>query len=202
MWIIRGLRKGVITSRYPGRIEDEEIPPYVPVEAPPSGCPFGAVVDGEVDRAKCIYCGLCDAKFDRKVDMSQVGNPLSFRRSLHVFFMDVGTCGLCNREVSMLTGPHYDVHRLGIFLTPTPKHADVILVAGCPTANMARVLKEAYEIMPEPKRVVVMGSCSQGAVCDGGVEDHVPVDGRIHGCPPSPIAVIDGLLKVVGRSEI
>ncbi|NPA47137.1 MAG: NADH:ubiquinone oxidoreductase [Thermococci archaeon] len=200
MWIVRGLKKGVITGRYPEEVREEELPPYVPAEAPRK-CPFGAVRKGRLDLSACLYCGLCNVGFERRTEMSRIENPLTFRRSLHVFFLDVGTCHLCNREVSLLTGPHYDIHRLGIFFVPTPKHADVLLVAGCPTEEMVPVLREAYELMPEPKRVVVMGSCAQGAICRSRVEDHVPVDGYIDGCPPSPISVMDGLLKVAGRSE-
>ncbi len=200
MWIVRGIKKGVLTTEYPDRLNEKELPPCVPMNIP-SSCPFGAVKDGKLDYSRCLYCGLCDAKFGREISMSEVKNSIEFRRSIHVFFMDVGTCNLCNRELSLLTGPHYDVHRLGIFFTPTPKHADVMLVAGCPGKEMLPVLREAYELMPEPKRVIVMGSCSQGALCGEKISDYIPVDGHINGCPPSPLNIIEGLLKVAGRLE-
>ncbi|WP_456396483.1 NADH-quinone oxidoreductase subunit B family protein [Thermococcus sp.] len=198
MWIIRGLRKGVITSGYPKAVSDEELPSAVPLKAP-SECPFGALRDGELDYSKCLFCRLCDTEFGRKAEMSSVERPLQFRRSLHVFFLDTGTCHACNRETALLGGPNYDIHRLRVFFTPTPKHADVLLVAGCPTDDMVPVLKEAYELMPEPKRVLVMGSCAQGALCGRKVEDYVPVDGHIDGCPPAPLNIIEGLLKIAGR---
>ena len=198
MWIIRGLRKGVLTSEYPKKVSEEELPFSFPLEAPPE-CPFGAVEDGRLDYRKCITCRLCSVPFGQKTGLSEVENPLPFRKSLHVFFLDVGTCHACNREVALLHSPNYDVHRLKIFFTPTPKHADVLLVAGCPTDGMIPVLKEAYELMPEPKRILVLGACANGALCGRKVEDFVPVDGYVPGCPPSPVQIMEGLLKVAGR---
>ncbi len=198
MWIIKGLRKGVITSDYPKKVSDDELSPSFPLKAP-AECPFGAVEDGKFDLKRCISCRLCSVPFGRKLDVDEVTNPLNFKRSLHVFFLDVGTCHACNREVAQLHSPYYDVHRLGIFFTPTPKHADVLLVAGCPTDGMIPVLKEAYELMPEPKRVLVLGACSSGALCERKVEDFVPVDGYVAGCPPNPVQIIRGLLKMAGR---
>jgi len=200
MWIIKGLKKGVITSDYPRRVSEDELPPMVPVGVP-SSCPFGAVSGGRLERSLCLYCRRCDAEFGREAELSEVRNPLPFRKSIHVFFLDVGTCHACNREVALLHGPNYDIHRLNVFFTPTPKHADVLLVAGCPTEEMVPVLREAYELMPEPKRVLTVGSCSNGALCDRKVEDYIPVDGRINGCPPAPINLIEGLLKISGRDE-
>ncbi len=198
MWIIRGLKKGVITSDYPKKVSDDELSPSLPLEAP-GECPFGAVEGGRFDPKRCISCRLCNVPFGRKLDVDDVTNPLDFKRSLHVFFLDVGTCHACNREVAQLHSPYYDVHRLGIFFTPTPKHADVLLVAGCPTDGMIPVLKEAYELMPEPKRVLVLGACSSGALCRRKVEDFVPVDGYVAGCPPNPVQIIRGLLRMAGR---
>ena len=198
MWIIRGLKKGVITSRYPEKSSEEELPPMVPLSTP-GECPFGALRDGRLDGSRCLYCRLCDAEFGRKEEMALIERPLPFRKSLHVFFLDAGTCHACNREVAQLQSPYYDIHRLGIFFTPTPKHADVLLVAGCPTDEMIPVLKEAYEVMPDPKRVLVMGSCAQGGLCGRRVENSIPVDGRINGCPPAPVNIIEGLLKTAGR---
>ena len=198
MWIIRGLRKGVITSRYPEKVSDEELSPSFPLKAPEE-CPFGALEDGRFNPKKCISCRLCDAPFGRKLDVEDIKNPLDFRRSLHVFFLDVGTCHACNREVAQLHSPYYDVHRLGIFFTPTPKHADVLLVAGCPADDMIPILKEAYELMPEPKRILVLGACANGSLCGRKVRTFVPVDGYVAGCPPTPVQITRALLKIAGR---
>ena len=95
----------------------------------------------------------------------------------------------------------------GIFFTPTPRKADLLLVAGPVTENMRAALVAAYEAMPEPKIVVAMGVCAIDggvfgrtfAVC-GGAEAAVPVDVVIPGCPPPPLAVIHGLLVATGRA--
>ncbi|WP_457742849.1 NADH-quinone oxidoreductase subunit B family protein [Thermococcus sp.] len=197
MWIIRGLKKGVLTSEYPKSVSEEELPFSFPLTVP-ENCPFGAVENREINYRRCINCRLCRAEFGPKAGLSEVNEPLNFKRSIHVFFLDVGTCHACNREINLLHSPIYDVHRLGIFFTPTPKHADVLLVAGCPTDGMIPVLREAYELMPEPKRVLVIGS-ENSALCDRRVEDFIPVHGRVPGCPPSPVQILEGLLKVAGR---
>ncbi|WP_297438718.1 hypothetical protein [Thermococcus sp.] len=198
MWILRGLRKGVMTSGYPGKVSDDELAPDFPLKEPEE-CPFGALENGKFDIKRCLNCRLCNAPLGRKLDVDEILNPMNFKNSLHVFFLDVGTCHACNREVAQLSSPYYDVHRLGIFFTPTPKHADVLLVAGCPTDDMIPVLREAYELMPEPKRVLALGACANGSLCGRDTGEFVPVDGYVAGCPPAPVQIIRALLKISGR---
>ncbi|MDE3075539.1 MAG: NADH-quinone oxidoreductase subunit NuoB [Chloroflexota bacterium] len=129
-----------------------------------------------------------------------------FRRSLHVRHIDAGSCDACESELKQLTSPYYDLHRLGIFITTSPRHADLLLVTGPVTRAMEAPLLRTYEAMPEPKLVVAVGACAcsggifaEGPLTRGGVADVLPVDTFIPGCPPAPLALIQGLLVAIGR---
>jgi len=109
-------------------------------------------------------------------------------------------------EIEQLGKPYYNVHRLGFFMTPTPRQADVLLVAGPVTDNMRLPLQKAYNAMPTPKKVIAVGTCAlSGGVfgpsftCGAGVAEVIPVDVEITGCPPPPLALIHGLLVAAGR---
>lgn len=129
------------------------------------------------------------------------------RRSLHIRTVDTGSCGACESEIRLLGAPHYDLHRLGLFLTPAPRHADCLLVTGPGCRSMDHGLLAAYEAMPEPKLVVAVGACPLGGVLGedqytrGSLEGLVPVDVVIPGCPPSPLALIQGLLVALDRLQ-
>ncbi len=130
-----------------------------------------------------------------------------FGRSLHVRTIDTGSCAVCESEIRLLAAPHYDLHRLGFFFTPTPRHADLLLVTGPGVRAMDQALRKTYAAMPDPKIVVAMGACALGGVYDedklvhGSIDRTVPVDVYIPGCPPSPLALLHGLLVAVGRLE-
>ncbi len=131
-----------------------------------------------------------------------------FRRSLHVRHVDAGSCNACESEIKLLTNPFYDVQRLGIFFTPSPRHADLLLVTGPVTRGMAGALRITYEATPDPRLVVAVGACActggifgQSRLALGGVAEVLPVDVYIPGCPPSPLALIHGLLVAIGRAE-
>ena len=98
------------------------------------------------------------------------------------------------------------MHRLGFFITPTPRNADVLLVAGPVSDAMRDPLRKTYEAMPPPKRVVAIGACAISGGVFGpsyasaaGVKDIIPVDVIVPGCPPPPLAILHGLLLVAGR---
>jgi formate hydrogenlyase subunit 7 len=128
-----------------------------------------------------------------------------FRRSLHVRTIDSGSCAVCESEIRLLASPFYDLHRLGIFFTPSPRHADLLLVTGPAIRAFDRALYKTYEAMPEPKLVVAVGACPLGGtytedeLVHGELEQVLPVDVFIPGCPPSPIALLQGLLLAVDR---
>ena len=128
-----------------------------------------------------------------------------FGRSLHIRTIDTGSCAVCESEIRLLLAPHYDLHRLGLFFTPAPRHADLLMVTGPVVRVMELPLAKTYAAMPEPKLVVAVGACPLGGVFDedeivrGRLDEVLPVDVFIPGCPPSPLALLQGLLVAVGR---
>jgi Ni,Fe-hydrogenase III small subunit len=128
-----------------------------------------------------------------------------FGRSLHVRTVDTGSCAACEQEIRLLTAPHYDLHRLGLFFTPAPRHADLLLVTGPAVRAMDNALLKTYRAMADPTVVVATGACALGGVWEpdplvhGAVDAVLPVDVVIPGCPPSPLALLHGLLVAVGR---
>lgn len=128
-----------------------------------------------------------------------------FGRSLHIRTLDTGSCAVCEQEIRLLSAPHYDLHRLGFFFTPAPRHADLLLVTGPMVRAFTLAARKAYEAMPGPKVVVATGACALGGVyrpdpfVHGTVDAVLPVDVWIPGCPPSPLALLNGLGVAVGR---
>jgi len=130
-----------------------------------------------------------------------------FGRSLHIRTVDTGSCAVCESEIRLLSAPHYDLHRLGFFFTPAPRHADLLMVTGPAIRAAERLLLKTIEATPDPKAVIAVGACALGGVYSedefvhGAVDRLVPVDVYIPGCPPSPLALLHGLLVAVGRLE-
>jgi Ni,Fe-hydrogenase III small subunit len=130
-----------------------------------------------------------------------------FGRSLHVRTLDSGSCAVCESEIRLLAAPHYDLHRLGLFFTPAPRHADLLLISGAAVRAMDLAVRKTYDAIPDPKAVVAVGACALGGVYEpdlfvhGAVDELLPVDVYVPGCPPSPLALLQGLLVAVGRLE-
>lgn len=128
-----------------------------------------------------------------------------FGRSLHIRTIDTGSCAVCESEIRLLLAPHYDLHRLGLFFTPAPRHADMLMVTGPAVRAMDVALCKTYEAMPEPKVVIAVGACPLGgvypedALVHGRLEHGLGVDAFVPGCPPSPLSLLQGLLVAVGR---
>jgi formate hydrogenlyase subunit 7 len=129
-----------------------------------------------------------------------------FGRSLHVRHVDAGSCNGCESELQALNNPYYNLHRLGIFFTPSPRFADLLLVTGPVTYAMRDPLKEAYEGMPEPRFVMAVGTCAVsggtnggGYACGNGLDEVLPVDVYLPGCPPNPPAIMHALLMLLER---
>jgi Ni,Fe-hydrogenase III small subunit/formate hydrogenlyase subunit 6/NADH:ubiquinone oxidoreductase subunit I len=130
-----------------------------------------------------------------------------FRRSLHIRHVDAGSCNGCESELQALNNPFYNLHRFGIFFTPSPRFADLLLVTGPVTYAMRDPLRRAWEAMPEPRWVMAMGTCAVsggmvggGYACGNGLEGVLPVDVYLPGCPPNPAAVIQALLMFLDRA--
>ncbi len=193
-----------------------------------AGCPVGAIGPTSVDPARCIRCARClthGFRFAGPVEASIPGPaagmpsgpvgrttepaPLApFGRSLHLFLVDVGSCHACNLEVLALANPFYDVSRLGLFFTNSPRHADVLLVVGVPSEGMVEPARRAYDAMPYPKAVVAVGACpASGGAFRGNpglrpsLSEVLPVDRFVPGCPPTPVQILDAVLHVAGRAR-
>ena len=129
-----------------------------------------------------------------------------FGRSLHIRQVDAGSCNGCELEIGGLAGPHYDLERFGLHVVASPRHADCLLVTGPVTRNMAEALRRTWEATPDPKIVIAVGDCGRDGgifagsyAVVGAVGAVVPVDAVIPGCPPSPRALLAGLLAAIGR---
>jgi len=130
-------------------------------------------------------------------------------RSLSIREVDAGSCNGCELEIHALNNSFYDLERFGIRFVASPRHADVLLVTGPVTKNMREALERTYEATPAPKWVVAVGDCAAdggmfagGYACVGGVAQVVPVDLHIRGCPPSPTALLKGLLALLERAAV
>ena len=234
-WVVKGLRTGIKTTAYPREAERAAgVTPGLPVggefgaeaEALAGRCPTHALAQTNgaisVDYRHCVHCYRCVRGVPRPLDwqatyewggagatstlQNTLGQP--FQRSIHVLVVDAGDCGACLNEVKQLNNPYYNMHRLGFFITPTPRHADVLLVVGPVTDHMRVALKKIYDAMPTPKRVVAVGACAlsggvfaQSFACARGVSDLLPVDVAVPGNPPPPLAILHGLLVAVGRKS-
>jgi Ni,Fe-hydrogenase III small subunit len=125
-------------------------------------------------------------------------------RSLSIRHVDAGSCNACELEIHALANAYYDLERFGMRFVASPRHADVLLVTGPVTLNMRRALERTWAATPEPKWVVAAGACAidgglfaGGYACAEGVESVLPVDLRVPGCPPSPAALLAGLLTLL-----
>jgi Ni,Fe-hydrogenase III small subunit len=127
-------------------------------------------------------------------------------RSLSIRHVDAGSCNGCELELHALGNPYYDLERFGLKFVASPRHADVLLVTGPVTQNMLEALQRTWRATPDPKWVVAAGDCActgglfaGSYACVGPVENAIPVDLRIRGCPPAPVQLLEGLLALVEK---
>ena len=130
------------------------------------------------------------------------------RRSVHIRHVDAGSDGSDEWEVQALLNPVYDVHRLGIFFTASPRHADILLVTGIGATGMAAPLRRTREAMPDPVVVIAAGAdaisgglIGRGYAADAGVGAIVDVDVWVPGAPASPFSLLHAILLALGRSR-
>ena len=127
-----------------------------------------------------------------------------FAGSLAIRHVDAGSCNGCELEIHMLNNPYYNIEGLGIKFVASPRHADLLLVTGPVARNMEVALKRTFDAMPEPKLVVAVGDCG----CSGGifgesyascgrVSNVIAVDVAVPGCPPTPTALMQGILAAI-----
>jgi Ni,Fe-hydrogenase III small subunit/ferredoxin len=253
IWVLRGLRDGVVTTRWPARPDAyadgwRGAATVHAATGAPDGletlCPTGAIsVAGggvRVDQGRCILCGRCVAErpdvfawsqgatgpgaaaltrdqlivpelpeTDEAVEAARARlreRTTALRRSVHVRHVDAGSDGSEEWEIQALLGPVYDIHRLGVFITASPRHADVLLVTGAGARGMTGPLRTTYDAMPDPKIVIATGTdavsgglLSESEATTGGIAATVPVDIWLAGSPPSPFGIINALLVAVGQ---
>ena len=127
-----------------------------------------------------------------------------FGSALNIRQVDAGSCNACELEIRALNNAYYNIEGVGIKFVASPRHADMLLVTGPVSRHMATALKRTYDATPEPKLVVAVGDCG----CDGGifgesyascgkVANVIPVDVVVSGCPPTPTAILQGILTAV-----
>ncbi len=132
----------------------------------------------------------------------------AFKRALWVYHLNTGSCNGCDIEILAVLTPRYDVERFGMRLVGSPRHADVLLVTGPVSRQMVPKLRRIYEQTPDPKMVMVVGSCgTEGGVfyesynLAGPVDQIIPVDVYVPGCPPRPEAIIEAVAKAWVKLE-
>ncbi|NDV28865.1 NADH-quinone oxidoreductase subunit B family protein [Desulfovibrio sp. JC010] len=135
-----------------------------------------------------------------------IGN--SRAKSPWIMHFDCGSCNGCDIEVLACLTPLYDVERFGVVNVGNPKHADVLLVTGTVNHRNAKVLRNIYDQMPDPKGVIAIGACglSGGVFREcynvlGGIDKVIPVDVYVPGCPAKPEAIIDGVVAALAKFE-
>jgi len=127
-----------------------------------------------------------------------------FDGALAIRHVDAGSCNGCELEIHMCNNPYYNLEGLGIRFVASPRHADMLLVTGPVSRNMEVALKRTYDATPDPKLVVAIGDCG----CSGGifgesyasrgkVSSVIPVDVAVPGCPPTPLAIMRGILTAI-----
>jgi Ni,Fe-hydrogenase III small subunit len=131
-----------------------------------------------------------------------------FAGSLAIRHVDAGSCNGCELEIHMLNNPYYNIEGLGIKFVASPRHADLLLVTGPVSRNMEVALRRTLDAMPAPKLVVAVGDCG----CSGGifgesyasrgrVANVIPVDVAVPGCPPTPTALMQGILTAISTGR-
>ncbi|MGH7706714.1 MAG: NADH:ubiquinone oxidoreductase [Vulcanimicrobiaceae bacterium] len=238
-WVVRGLRRGILTTRYPDRpdpmptafrgIATALVASAMSQHNGSQACLSGAIAAGHqratIDELRCFQCGNCERfapdafKMSSSFELARFADgdgavrarlrerTAAFGRAVNIRHVDAGSDGSEEHELQAIFNPFYDANRLGIFLTPTPRHADVLIVTGVVTRAMVAPLQLAYEAMPEPKVVVALGTsaCSGGIFAGsdrvaGPVDRVVPVDVLVPGTPPAPLTILHALWLALGRS--
>jgi Ni,Fe-hydrogenase III small subunit len=183
------------------------------LERAAAACPYGAISAGTepgLDLGRCVFCGACATVGRRDYQRAAaLGAELRgmFGRSFRLRQISAGGCGACEADCNVLQTLAWDLGRFGIQFVASPRHADGLLVTGPVTKNMELALRKTYEAMPAPKVVIACGACAIGGGPYAGHEEcvglpaDIPVSLYIPGCPPHPMSILDGLLRLIGRID-
>jgi len=213
----KSLRTGVATTPYPkpgakvsARFRGRPVPDFaVSAEV----CPTGAISGTDVDLGRCIFCGEC-GRMSQDFELAYLGPRAQkeiharLGRALAIREVDSGSCNACEMEIAALNNPVYDIERFGIHFVASPRHADMLLVTGPVTRNMELALRKTYDATSAPKLVAAAGACAiSGGIFGtnyatrGGVDQVLPVDVYIPGCPPRPEALLHGILLALRKNR-
>lgn len=245
-WLLRGLRKGVVTTRWPKGVDPyfEEVRNLATVrpdatqessQGATDRCPTGAIgsIEGRpmVDPARCIGCGICVHEWPDSFQFATGSTQAyiaagvdetpeqieairfdldkrarTFGRSIHIRHVDAGSDGTEEWEINALLNPIYDINRLGIFFTASPRHADILMVTGIGATGMRAPLVRTLEAMARPVITIAVGTdaCSGGLFANtyassGGIGSILNIDVWVPGSPPSPFAILNGILLALDR---
>jgi Ni,Fe-hydrogenase III small subunit len=131
-----------------------------------------------------------------------------FGHALAIRHVDAGSCNGCELEIHCVNNPYYNIEGLGISFVASPRHADMLLVTGPVSKNMEIALRRTYDATPEPKLVVAIGDCGctggiygENYASCGGIANVIPVDVAVPGCPPTPVAILQGILTAIGKGK-
>ena len=159
---------------------------------------------------KILQAGVFTERAPQDAELGALGLEVKrhidkrFRGSLAIRQVDAGSCNGCELEIHALNNPYYDIERFGVHFVASPRHADILLVTGPVSRHMETALRRTWRATPSPKYVVAAGTCA----CEGGefgisyascgaVENVVPVDVKIPGCPPTPTDLLKGILAAL-----
>jgi len=180
-----------------------------------------------INHKACIFCGRC-VEYCEKQQLKHTnhyklanysadilnaeGDLLKKKiknvlgRSLHIRHVDVGSCNACDFEMNALSNPYYDLQQYGIDFVASPRHADMLMITGVVTRNLTQALLMTYEAMPSPNLVMAVGACAASGqvfgssyAIRGAVDELLPVDIYVPGCPPRPQALLYGLLLAIDK---
>jgi Ni,Fe-hydrogenase III small subunit len=142
----------------------------------------------------------------RRVRREIAAPPPATHGSLALRHVDAGSCNGCEHELTAAANPFYDLAQYGLAIVASPRHADVLLVTGAITTRMKPALQAAYQAMPEPRLVAALGNCALGHNLLGQTDEHagplediLPVDLRIPGCPPAPATIAAALTAALDQ---
>jgi Ni,Fe-hydrogenase III small subunit/formate hydrogenlyase subunit 6/NADH:ubiquinone oxidoreductase subunit I len=181
---------------------------FGPEEA--AACPSGAIrFSGDHRMATSARAGLVTATGEVELARAlEASTRRLFGRSLRLRSVVAGSCGGCEPDIAVLSTVVFDLARFGIQFVASPRHADGIVVTGVVNPNMRLALEKTWRAVPEPRLVIAVGACAlsggpfasspQGGT---GVPEQMPVDLCVPGCPPHPLTLLDGLLRLLGRLE-
>jgi Ni,Fe-hydrogenase III small subunit len=164
---------------------------------------------------KILRTGVVTERAPRDAELEELGKQVKrqidrrFRGSLAIRHVDAGSCNGCELEIHALNNPYYDIERFGVHIVASPRHADALLVTGPVSRHMETALRRTWLATPSPKFVIASGACACGggefgvsyASC-GAVENVIPVDVKIPGCPPAPVDLLKGLLGALRAPNI